>query len=208
MTANRMHHLHIPCEYFDMDPHELTSHQLDYELLLRNKPTTGTARQKAQRVQQLLQMEVNGNRELMFLNNSPMQSAYDLEHCSFLCHELNEQLKEPTIDSRTLKTYWSRAVHLAARLERINPNSQMEHCRKQNLLYTARAVKFAIGQRSDPNMEGGYGPVGSEPMVQARRKQKKKTSPTRTSSRHPHHQGPKGLMSSSANYNSQRREPN
>lgn len=143
--------LSIPCEYFDMDPHELNTRQLDYELMLRGLPLTGSARTKAKLIKQYLRDEASGRRDLAFLNQSPFQSQCDLEHCSFLCHELNEQMREARIDSRTLTTYWNRAVHLNARLERIHPQNASEQQQRSNLLFDARAITHAIAQRRDPH---------------------------------------------------------
>lgn len=146
-----MNGMDIPCEYFDMDPHELTTQQIDYELLLRNVPARGTARSKADQLRRLLKDEAEGRRNLSYLNFSPLESRYDLEHCSFLCHEMDEQMKEAHIDSRTLTTLWNRVVHLNGRLERIRPTNEQEEAEQCRLLFLARSVKFCIAQRRNPH---------------------------------------------------------
>lgn len=155
-----------------MDPHELNSSQLDYELMLRGEPLRGGARQRANRVQKLISEEANGQRDMAHLNHSPMVSAHDLELCSFLCHELDESVSAAQIDSRSLTTYWNRVVHLNARLERIRPSNAHEDQQLCNLLFMARATRFAIAQRREPNFNDDLFESSGPPVSEQFRHQK------------------------------------
>lgn len=137
MSATSSRELSISCDYFDMDPHELAPRQIDYE-------------------------EANGERNLAYLNNSPMQAAHDLEHCSFLCTELSEQVKEPFVDSRTLNTYWHRAIHLDARLERMRPTNTAEEEQRRRWTRPKQTTRQAKTNRLMKQAKAQYAPLRGE----------------------------------------------
>lgn len=152
----------ISVEYFYMDPRALHPEQLDYELQLRKESVDGCKSEKAARMRQILAEEANGRRTLEYLKYSPMEPAHDLMRCSYRCEELIKQTGGPNLDYLSLMAYWTRVVHLEARLERIRANNVVEEEQHRIVLFAARNIKSMIDRQLHAQVNVSYERVFSD----------------------------------------------
>lgn len=106
-------------EYFKMDPHQLGSDELQYELALRNMAQEGAPRTRANAITAALKIEAASQQPPFYLRESPYPIDRDLMQCDALCQWLEHDAKLTFIDSQTLKQRSQQCVHLMARLARI-----------------------------------------------------------------------------------------
>lgn len=133
-----------------MDPHQLNSQQLDYEILLRDIATYGAPRRRAELLKQHLANESSGDRTLEHLYQLPIAPDEDLLECQNSCRYLDKEARKGRIDSQTLDMLWSRVVHVIARLNRIITAG--DHMRRERfeLLYWAENIRKKIEEQKNP----------------------------------------------------------
>lgn len=139
--------------YLMMDPHQLDSSQLDYEVMLRGLDLGKSERNKARTIQNKKKEESLGMTTLDHLYGSPLDVVPDTRECNRLCQRFDKVMKQRRVDSATLDRLWSQTIHLIARLDRMTTAHEPETKHKFEMLFWAETIREKIEYQKAPNAE-------------------------------------------------------
>lgn len=135
--------------YLLMDPHQLDSSQIDYEVMLRGMDVRKSRRNRATAIVQAIHNETTGFATLDHLYCSPVETERDMEECLELCRALDKQSRGYRIDRPTLDRLWSQTVHLITRVNRVFTVDEKSQKNKFEMLFWAEMIRERIeGQRN------------------------------------------------------------
>lgn len=109
-----------------MNPCHLNQEEVEYELKIRNIYNTGSSRSKTAMLNNILSSEMRG------VSVAPVQSGnyFDSANEIIVCKSIYDNISKSKVNGRNgpeaLNICMSRLKHLLSRLERIEPQSEME----------------------------------------------------------------------------------